>query len=293
LYLLIDITSLPPRKRFSLTSAGTKIPGQVTTTASFIVTPQGIVGATDNLLIGVTFSDVPAGTSTGAKINVIHGRFILACVGLESLTNTATGVNYYFRDWALAIQDALSSTATFSEFQNKVIDQSQKTFVGLDIENAMKNSEFRRKLEGKDTLAEYMIAGYEGSKPRLVTIRYAFDWPDGKLSPPIIADLSPHEPHPDFAFAVEGINSAVSQIPDQLSSSYRKCVAYAGPITDKFLSMTPLTLAEATLLVRAFMRIEAEADPSEVGHSINLATLPRQGAAKVESYPDFDSAGHR
>src|SRR5258706_12977378 len=30
LYLLIDMTSLPPRKRFSLTSAGTKIPGQVT-----------------------------------------------------------------------------------------------------------------------------------------------------------------------------------------------------------------------------------------------------------------------
>src|SRR5712675_2772828 len=29
LYLLIDMTSLPPRKRFSLTSAGTKIPGQV------------------------------------------------------------------------------------------------------------------------------------------------------------------------------------------------------------------------------------------------------------------------
>src|ERR1700687_5247619 len=29
LYLLMDMTSLPPRKRFSLTSASTKIPGQV------------------------------------------------------------------------------------------------------------------------------------------------------------------------------------------------------------------------------------------------------------------------
>lgn len=268
------------------------LPAQATT-ASFIVTPEGIVGATDNLLIAVAFSNAPAGTATGAKMALIHGRFILVCVGLERLSNSATRVDYDFRNWALAIQAGLSSTATFTEFENKVVVQSQKTLKGLDIQNGMKNSEFRRKFETKDTLVEYVIAGYEGSTPKLVTIRYAFDWLNEKLSPPIITDLSPREPHPDFAFAVEGINSAVAQILDQSSSSYRKCVVYAGPITDKFLSMTPLTLSEASLLVRAFMRIEAEADPSEVGKPISLVTLPRQGAAKLEYYPTFASTGHR
>src|SRR6202047_4650964 len=92
LYLLIDMTSLPPRKRFSLTSAGTKIPGQVSCSA---IMAARAVGATTIIAIDIVPSRLEMAKELGAT-HTINSKQTNPVEAIRDITSG--GVDYSLED---------------------------------------------------------------------------------------------------------------------------------------------------------------------------------------------------
>lgn len=258
------------------------------TSAAFVITPKQIVAGTDRL----TTSPGPDGKFTkkgvATKIVLLKGRFIVVCVGLESLKLGATPdqqtVVYDFRPWIRAVESQIAADASVLQLAGILEKESARTFTEtIPIELYMRNGTIKYSDSWKRFLVQYVVAGFDNGIATLVEINYEFDW-DGNhlIGPTRNVQLPKGNINTGVYFA--GQQRGLDQIENVNNYTYKRMSTLAPSAFKKILARQPTSPGEALRAVRAFISVEAEIDPGEVGAGATIVSLPIIGDGSVSEY---------
>ena len=254
------------------------------TTAIFIVTKNGIVAGADQLIYSVSFGGVrSAGEGTGSKIALIKDRFIVASLGVQSIDGAPPA--YDFTSFIRTIESKITSDVSVPQLMLFIEDESARTFNAIGIEKAMRAGTIKRSDSIRCEFVEYVIAGYDSGVPMIFEVTYELDWYGYHLVGPIVKAIHPQQGHDaEFGFHVFGTVCSVADFAKPESYANKRALAYTPIAFKKLLARQPLSMVEGTDLVRVFISTQAEVNPSLVGPTATVITLPTNGVGTLTGY---------
>jgi hypothetical protein len=261
------------------------------TTAIFVVTPEGIAGGTDQQTTEVLTADggVKSKAINIPKVELIHGRFVVATVGL--VRTPADGSAYNFSDWIKATGDKLAADASVTQFVRLIEEQATKKFKDeLHVEAAMDDGRLKKGQPFEEEFIEYLVGGYdEVGKPTIVSIELRLDWKQKLLLEPIEENLSPLPGASPLTLSRTGENCAVGSVTNVNSYSYEKFHRYRPATLAKIMARQDLTKDEALDTIRVLIKIQAEITPGTVGKPARIVWVPVRGPGSTANYDEIQS----
>jgi hypothetical protein len=264
--------------------------GGACSATSFViaVTPTGIVIGADGMVV-----NTKSGNGTAIKIFLLKDRLIAGSLYTEMAKSDDTGVVLYnFPTWVRQIDKQMGSNASAEDWAGVIEKQIPHAFKIL-IDGVKSGSITKEKASasGIDSeIVQYVVASYERGSPRVFVVSLDPDWnlrtvnirkvlvyPDeGQNANPYLHYLGRH-------LAIDEVTVADSN--KQREFAKRVPVEFA-----IMLKRQTLTLKQASNVIRAFLGIEAKAEPCYVGLPFTVVTIPRTGNGWVRTYKTDISA---
>jgi hypothetical protein len=255
------------------------------TTIVVAVMPGGIV-------IGADGKTTPTGTTV--KVFLLKHHLVVGDLYAQTAKSGDTGtVLYDFPSWAKQIDKNTSAKVSVSELATIINNQVTSTFAfAIQAIKSGQMTKDKALASGVDAyLIQYIVAGYEKGIPTVYSITLMPDWDTKTVNGPFKVLLNPEEgqnsnSHIFYRGRGVGIREAMAT-----NSETQKELAARIPIEFRLLSTgKDLTLNQAANVVRAFLGIEAETEPSYVGFPITLVTIPKLGYGWIRTYKRDDRA---
>jgi len=267
------------------------------TTGVFVVTPDQIVAGIDRM----ANTPNPDGklTISGAKkkIALLRGRFIVACVGIESLKvgPPPQTLVYDFSTWIKGIESQISDDSSVTTLVNIIERESTKTFRSeIPIEEMMKDGELQHIKALDKYLVHFEVAGFDHSVVWIIEISYELDWKNNVLVGP---EREVKLPSDNITVAVYDCGRydfiKTDQLTDPHSYAHKRIAILAPEEFRRISAFQPISRTEAIRLVRALITIEGEVEPREVGMGAAVVVLPISGTGTVMEYQTPPSVGKK
>ena len=255
------------------------------TTTIFVITPDRIVAGTDQLTRGASPEVKGVFRTDINKIQLINGRFIVACIGLEQ------SAAYSFPAWVEKIGNKLAPDASVTQFVGLIESEAARTFkLDMSIEQYMRSGALVKGQPFEDTLVEYIVAGYESGVPTVIRTYFQLDWHDKRLvGPERDVQFPDSGNNPNVGIQMNGVDGGIGEFNNVNSYAYKRFRSFSPTILDKLVSGREVTQAEAVSAIRILVSIQAEITPNQVGRGSRVVVLPMRGAVSVSSYPDGPS----
>ena len=204
--------------------------------------------------------------------------FAVASKCLESVENQNTGlVLYDFPQWIKRIDSQISRKTSVHGLAAVIKDKMSETFAFLPQVIASGAFDKDDACNGP-LLIEYVVAGFEGAVPVLLSVYLEADWEKKTVGTPQLLSLC--ESAPTRCIGVGGATEAVKAYRDIKSDAFMHLRDdYLPKELSAYASNIPLTLNQATTIVGCFLEMEVNAEPKAVGFPLTIITIPKGGMA--------------
>jgi hypothetical protein len=252
------------------------------TTAVIIVTPEGVVAGIDNLITTISFrSGQTTPPGFGTKIAIVKERFVVASLGTEGIKKDGKTV-YAFVPWIQNIESQLTSDISVTGLTDVIKNEGSRTFDKLHIDLSMQQGEIKQTDSTLKDFVDFFVVGYENGVPIINEVSFNFDWCNKILLKPESNTVFPVPNRPtDFYVFITGWNFAIKEFANPQSYAYERLQADTPGALKKIITFNKLTLSEAREVVRSLINTQAEVNPSIVGKTNTIITLPREGKGAV------------
>jgi hypothetical protein len=255
-----------------------------------VSTPDRIVAGIDRQIMRVGPQGQPAGHGTATKIALLKGRFIVACIGLESLQGIRptgeTFMAYDFTNWIKTIETQITSETTTSALSEIVGKEGRKVLTDtLPVTNWMKTGLLKETDFTRGTIIQFNVVGFDGGVNTLVQIRYRLDWDYDSVIGPLL-DAHPLSKAFNSGVYCDGVSFAISEYQNAKSYAYKRMNVLAPVAFSKLMTNRNVDQNESIRAARALVAIETEVEPNAVGAGAIIIVLPRDGKGLITEYPD-------
>jgi hypothetical protein len=247
------------------------------TTVVLMVSPLGIVIATDSKYVSNVGSGLKTGEGITDKVTIVQNHFAVASLGQADIRSGL--VHYNFLQWIKDIQTRLRRDVSVDELASIVETESVNEFGTFD--SVLERGLIVQKVpfENCESFIQYVIAGFQDNQPRIYTITFDIDWNHKKLIGPkktrLLIDM------PLYFF---GAKEALLNLTNPDSFAYKQAMIDTPKEFRAFLAGPATDLNEYIVLSRILVGIEEKTNPNEVGGDIRLIKILPNGVA--ERIPD-------
>jgi hypothetical protein len=247
-----------------------------------MVTGHGIV-------VGVDGKGIPMDRKTLAdlrptmfkKVMLLRNRFILCTVGYGAIIGDPR-IQYNFNTWArTTIEDKLNEHSTVEQLAALVAEEAYRVFAPMNghLPDYVKPD--------RVVVAEYIVAGYDASVPKLYTVKLTSNHTLNKIVPPkpTLVYPSPGHEHDDWVVGQSGEWHVWAHVEPESDNAKK----FAGIIPSEFKVLQEsdkpqLTMGQAINVAHVTIDLEIEASPSDVGYPITIVAVPKYGEPFVKTY---------
>ena len=253
------------------------------TTVVVFITQNGIAVSSDSKTVLRNSDYSSTGYINQAKFVIVQNRIVVAAIGVSDYRN---GLQHYnFLTWMQGLQLSLPTNISVDDFTDLIERESGETFSKLGINSALSNGALQEKFFGEpcEIFAHFAIAGYQKGAPRLYEVAFDIDWNGKALVGPRKVLRYPADPS-NYQIAKFGTQEALVDFMSRDSYAHKQALILCPKaITDIASSVYP-SFDETVCLSRAFVQIEKNTNPDEVGGDIRtVAILPGGRAEEVTS----------
>ncbi len=253
----------------------------VATTVVAIVSPQGIIVASNSGATKHTETFVPLGKESAIKFFTIQKHLIVAELGTSNFSSVEDGkrYDYHFIEWMTKLQESLPPDVAPDAAADKIAAEAAVTFAPFDQElrsGRMKQGNLQEKFK---VLVEYVILGYSKGEPRIYVVQLYLDWDGNKVLEPksFLLHPGPGVSGRGYAFYGFGITGALDDI-SNTSSYARRQVARQCPDFEVLSKGNDISLDSLTNIARAEVRVQEKTNPSRVFGNIATVVLRPDGS---------------
>jgi hypothetical protein len=260
------------------------------TTGVFVITPDRIVAGIDRMVNQPASGGTLVNVGTAEKIVLLRGRFIVACIGLESMQTgpspTQQVLTYNFPTWIRAMESQIGPDSSVPMLADIIERESARIFTTtVPIGDMMKAGTLKH-IEAMDKyLVQFEVAGFDRGVASLIEISYELDWQNEALIGP---KAQVHLPSDKISVALYNCGRYDSIGTDKLtdfnSYAHKRMSVLAPTAFKKILASKPTSQSEAIRAVRAFITVESEVEPHDVGSGSTVVVLPVVGNGTVTEY---------
>jgi hypothetical protein len=252
------------------------------TTVVTIITPVGIVIASDSGSDTHTGDHSTNRKGTTTKLAVVQGHIVVASIGTSSIDVGKTSF-YDFHDWIKMIAGGLPGRVSVADLATIIQKQSAATFANNDefLDRGILKQE--KPLEKYEKFVEYVIAGYSDGRPEMYVVQFYIDWNSKKFVGPI-RTLIPSTSKTDGGYQMNffGVTQALDDLKNERSWAYKhvaaNCTAFQTMMRGEVITMD-----EADAVARAFVETEEEVDPSEVFGAVGSIRVLLDGSVSQQA----------
>jgi hypothetical protein len=220
------------------------------------------------------------GEGTTEKIAIVQGRIVVADLAVGDYK--VGGIHYNFFNWIGKVEGTLPAQVSVEEFV-RILKQKSND-VWLRASAWIKDGTIKREEPGEycQLLAQYVIAGYEEDEARIYEVEFYIDWGQGRvigLDPVMIEPQVPVVGN--FHVHFFGMKEAITEITDPRSYAYKRTLAKHPKLFQNLLSHQDIPLDDTVALTRAFIEVEEDTNPGDVGGRIHAVEILPDGKAHV------------
>ena len=258
------------------------------TVAVVVVTPTAIVAVVDTKTVTYPGKlSAPLAPGRAKKILLVRQHFAVADVGLERFTHpTPAGENvlFDFPTWISTIEHRLPGEISVTSLSEIIRDKSDRVFTHLGVGNFYDPRAEKNEATNVQRLADFLVIGYENGVPRVNLVEFKIDWKRRRLT------QSTEVVHPvqgqrvDFGMYLFGRYGFVADAGNPQSQAHRRLADLVPHEYRAALSGEDLTPPQAIRLAGAFILVESEGEPTQVGFPVDAVTIPRVGNGRSVSY---------
>jgi hypothetical protein len=225
-------------KKYQVVAIGLLICSRVclATTVVAIVTPEGIVIASDGGERGHTAGSVFVSRRNAIKFVPVQKHLVVAVIGISDVSATLPDgrrYEYHFSEWIDKLQQGIPQNITPDALGDKIATEAS---VALEPYNELiRSGKFKpgsNPTEKFKVLIEYAIFGYSLRQPRIYDVQFFIDWDQKKVLAPKSVLLYPRpglDTMPSVLFYSFGITQALDDKDNPASYANRllgQCAAF-------------------------------------------------------------------
>jgi hypothetical protein len=263
------------------------------TSVVVIVSPAYIVVGSDSR--STIAGNTSINSETATKIFIVQNHIVVADLGVARLDDVNGRVGYDFAIWLNALSKTFPANVSVSQVTSAIESKSRETFVGFD--RAFIKTHRMPQPTSADwfqSLATYVIAGYENGRPSVQTVEFYIDWITESLIGPIKGPL-----HKEAGVGIDsylvalGHNGAIGNFHNRNSYMYKQCIFRSPRIFKKLLSAPmDMTVVESKRIVQTLIQVQEEVEPNEVGGDIQIGTINQFTGASREIVNKSSKSDH-
>jgi len=249
------------------------------TTVVVFITQNGIAVSSDSKTALRNSDYSVTGYINQSKFVIIQNRIVIAAIGISDYRYRIQ--HYNFLAWMQSLQLSLPTNISVDDFTDLIERESAQTFSELGISSALSSGALQEKFPGEpcEIFAHFVIAGYQNGAPRLYEVAFDIDWNSRALVGPRKVLRYPADPA-NYQIARFGTQEALVDFTSRDSYAYKQAaILCPKAITDVAASTYP-SFDETICLSRAFVQIEKNTNPDEVGGDIRTVRIPPGGRAE-------------
>ena len=221
-----------------------------------------------------------AGSFDQAKFVMIQQRIVVAAIGVSEFK----GANHEFNflTWMADLESRMPKDASLDDVASIVEKESAAIFSAAGIDAYVKGGTLERKHHSSacEKFTEFVIAGYQGGKPRLYSVEFDVDGNNKSLSGPVRTLQNPDSEPVDFRVVWFGAHEAVTDYTNEKSFAHQLAMELCPEAIKKIDMRTLPSLDETVALSRAFVEVEETTNPDDVGGAIKTVTWLPDGHAE-------------
>jgi hypothetical protein len=260
------------------------------TTVVLLISPEGIVLASDGKTANMTTRQGDLPPMTTQKIAIIKNRIAVADIGLAGAQGGAA--NFTFTAWMENLNNRLPSDVSVDAVVDALKTEGAQKLATFEPSLSVLQTKRNSPTDSCDSLMQLVVAGYEASLPRVVVIQFNVDWDALKiLVPKVEVREPPSQVGSNFRAYAFGKQEAITNVLNRDSYAYKVASTSCPKTVTKLLNHQVLTLDESSRLATVLVEIEEDVDPNEVGSGAQIVRILPSGKAdsslKDESLPKY------
>jgi hypothetical protein len=248
------------------------------TTVIVVITSKEIVVGSDGKQTATVGDGTPRGTSMVVKKAelVANNRIVVATAGVAQIGG------YEFSPWIKGIGHGLRENISVKDFVLLLEKESAAKFALFDRGVLAQGLLTHPPGEYCRSFVQYLVVGYENSKPWVYLVKFYIDWDRKHLVGPKTIILHPSEINSTDADLISiGDDDALKDILNGNSYAYKQAARTIPKTFAKYLAAGDFDEPQAVELIRTLIHIEEEVVPSEVGGLGQFFRIPVRGAGSV------------
>lgn len=251
------------------------------TTVVVIVANNGMVISSDSMTTNRDAHYSAASAFDQAKFVTIQQRIVVAAIGVSAFKDANHEFN--FLTWMSDLQKRIPKDATVDDVASTVEKESIAAFYKAGIDTYVKSGALERQHYDNvcEKFTEFVIAGYQGGKPRLYSVKIDVDWNKKSLSAPVSTIENPDSEPADYRVVSFGTHEAITDYTNEKSYAHQMAITLCPEAIKKIDKRTTLpSFDETVALSRVFIQVEENTNPDDVGGAINTVTWLPDGHAQ-------------
>lgn len=250
------------------------------TTVVVIIAENGMVLSSDSMTTNRDAHYSAAGAFDQAKFVTIQQRIVVAAIGVSEVRDADHEFN--FLTWMSDLQNHIRKDASVDDVASTVEKESAAAFSKAGIDTYVKSGTLKRQHydNASEKFTEFVIAGYQGGKPRLHSVEFDVDWNKKSLSGPVSALQNPDSEPADYRVVWFGTHEAIEDYTNEKSYAHQVAMELCPEAIKTIDRRTLPSLDETIALSRAFIQVEENTNPDDVGGPLGTVTWLPDGHAQ-------------